>query len=89
MNETINIADLVKPKFEVGQTLWEVDSRAGRVQRIQPVRITSISYTVVITDKGREAALRYFSDFAEHNPDTLYTSLDEIPQEDRVPRVRS
>src|SRR3546814_12667296 len=49
MEQTINLADLVKPKFEAGQDVYAVgrDYR-GKIEWVRPIRIESIEFKVVI-----------------------------------------
>lgn len=94
--QTVNIADLIKPKFEAGQDVFAFarDYR-GRIEWVRPHRITTIRFTVEINyDQGttrtnpvtRKQSLRYFmaggADFSEDN---LVASLDALPAEDRKP----
>jgi hypothetical protein len=96
VNETINIAELVKPKFKPGQDVW-VASREynNRISHIRPVRISSVDYIVTImVDKHgaehRQTTLRYMTIRGEElSEGNLFTSLDDIPAQDRAPRLGS
>lgn len=94
--QTVNIADLIKPKFEAGQTVFAFwrDYR-GRIEWVRPYRIQTIQFVVEIKHDNqsrgnpvsRSQSLRYFmagggSEFYESQ---LVANLDELPADDRVP----
>ncbi|MBU9386610.1 hypothetical protein [Burkholderia multivorans] len=94
MNQAVDIAELVKPKFKPGQDVWAVIREYNnRISHIRPVRIDSIDYLVNISvDKHgtehRQTALLYRTPRGEEMAEeTLFSSLDDIPAEDRAPRV--
>jgi hypothetical protein len=93
MEQTINIADLVQPKFKAGQTVW-VASRDyhSRIQSIRTMNIKQIGFLVSITnEKGierRAVTLQYIDN--QGNPyveDCLFASLNDLSEIDRKPLV--
>lgn len=93
MNQTINIADLVQPKFRAGQNVWVVTRNYnGRVESIRPMNIRQIGFTVGIAiEKGiekRTVALQYF-DYSSnpYNESQLIDTLNDLSEEDRKPLV--
>lgn len=96
MDQTINIADLVRPKFEAGQDVFVIgrDYR-GRIESVRPYRIQTIRFTVEIVHDAqrrgnpvsRSQSLRYYmvgagSDVPESS---IIASLDDLPAADRMP----
>lgn len=93
MNQTINIADLVEPKFKLGTAVFVITrGQTDKITNIRPANIDKIGYAVEIgrTREGteyRKATLCYY----ERNGSTLYegmlvASLDDLPEIDRAPR---
>lgn len=86
----INIADLIKPKFHAGQTVFHVHrDYNGRVQNIQTRRIESVVFSVNITnEKGLE---KRTVDLVYNFPNgavgvregALVASLNDLPESDR------
>ncbi|MDE4918593.1 hypothetical protein ACUXAV_000692 [Cupriavidus metallidurans] len=94
--QTVNIADLIKPKFEAGQEVFAFSrDYRGRIESVRPYRIQTIRFVVEIKydNQGRgnpisrSQSLRYFmvgagSEFQESQ---LVASLDDLPADDRKP----
>jgi hypothetical protein len=93
MEQSINIADLVKPKFKPGQVVWVVTRNYNnRIEKIYTMRVNSVGFYVGITnDKGvekRTVALKYYDHHGtEHFESSLIGSLNEIGDNDRAPTV--
>lgn len=89
----INIADLVKPKFQPGQTVFHVTrDYNNRVQSIQPRRIERVVFAVHITnEKGvekRAAHLTYyFGNGVEAFESQIVSSLNDLSEHDRKAMV--
>lgn len=85
----VNIADLINPKFQPGQTVFHVTrDYNNRVQTIQPRRIESVVFAVYITnDKGVEKRaaklIYYFANSAEASESQIVASLNDLPESDR------
>jgi hypothetical protein len=91
MNQSINIADLVQPKFKPRQAVWAVArDYNGRVTKIWSVNIKRVGFNVSIyEEKGAEKraiTLHYF-DYADNSypEETLFESLDDLSEKDRKP----
>ncbi|ACR15017.1 hypothetical protein BcepIL02_gp24 [Burkholderia phage BcepIL02] len=93
MSETINIADLVKPKFKPGDYVFRIErGERGNIQNIRPVRIAKVNYHVEIArHDGKEvrAEAIIYADawnkpYFDHE---LVASLDDLPADDRLPRL--
>lgn len=93
MEQRVNIADLVQPKFKAGQTVW-VTSRDynGRIQSIRTMNIKQIGFLISITnEKGvekRAVTLQYID--YQGNPyieDQMFASLNDLGENDRKPLI--
>lgn len=94
MNQTINIADLVTPKFKPGQDVWVVRREYnGQISGLWPMRIEAVEFAVEITiDKHgaehRKTTMVYRPrGNAQVTEDQIFASLDDIPEEYRKPRL--
>jgi len=92
-NQTVNIADLIQPKFKAGQTVFRVYREYNRrISEIRPVHIVKVCALVQITsDKGvesRSMSMHYVNssghEFAESE---LVANLNDLDELDRAPRV--
>jgi hypothetical protein len=86
----INIADLVQPKFKVGQDVWVVQrSYSGRIEHLMARRIHAIDFAVEIKNDrdGREVRSTKLvyrgTNSREWGEELLYASLNDIPDVDR------
>lgn len=96
MEQTVNIADLIKPKFEAGQDVFAFgrDYR-GRIEWVRPYRVQTIQFVVEIkydnqargNPVSRSQSLRYFmvGGGCEFQESQLAASLDDLPADDRKP----
>ena len=91
--QSINIADLIRPKFKPGQTVFRVYREYNRrISEIRPVHIVKVCALVQITsDKGveqRTMSMHYVNhsghEFAESE---LVANLNDLDEQDRAPRV--
>lgn len=97
VEQTVNIADLVKPKFNAGQDVFAFSrDYRGRIEWVRPYRIQTIQFLVDIKydaqSRGnpvtRSQSLRYYMNGgAEFHESNLVTSLDDLPADDRKPTV--
>lgn len=94
METSINIADLIKPKFEVGQDVWIVDrDYNSRISRIYLHRVSAINFRVEIEQdrqgkEVRKTKLEYVgvNGAGPWVEGQLLASLDDIPAADRAAR---
>lgn len=94
--QTVNIADLIRPKFEAGQEVFAFSrDYRGRIEWVRPYRIQTIQFVVEIkcdnqargNPVSRSQSLRYFmvSGGSEFREDQLVASLDALSADDRKP----
>lgn len=100
MEQTVNIADLVRSKFEAGQRVFVVSRDSwGYITGIRPAVVTKVVYKVVSEwydtasaggYKKKSAELFYLvtGDPRPHKEDQLIASLAELPEADREPRLK-
>ena len=92
-NQTVNIADLIQPKFKAGQTVFQINRDFnGRISNIRPVYIVKVCALVQITaEKGvekRSLSMHYVNGSGnEFTEAELIASLDDLAELDRAPRV--
>lgn len=92
-NTSVRLADLVKPKFVPGQTVWYVRRNCnGHVENVQPIKIASVGFAVEIKldrdgQQVRTETLRYLTrSEMSFEEGSLIASLAELPEGDFVPR---
>lgn len=94
MNQQIDIADLIKTRFTVGQRVFHVvRGISNKVIRISPIRIERIRFEICISrtkgGAGQKKVELWYEDyqgtqFPEHD---LIKSLDDLGEADRLPQV--
>ncbi|MGX0136316.1 hypothetical protein [Cupriavidus metallidurans] len=83
MDQSINLAELVKPKFNVGDAVWIVArDYQGFIEGVYPGHVTKVKFEVVITKidnaEVRQQGVTYHVGNAAYGADNLVTSLSEL-----------
>lgn len=90
MNQQIDIADLIKPKFEPGQMVFIITrDDHKKVRKILRARIEMVDFTVKFIGRGRNTSLVYYTNNSSIPvfESDIVASLDDLDESDRNPQV--